>query len=197
MRRVAITFLVLLTLLSISLIPISVQGSISLWPAKLNMSISEYPSEEIQYNKIRITNPHNYEIQVVSDIQNPSLDNLIDSYSYIPNLSWVKVSPNLLTIPANSYDYFTLTVDIPEDEKPLHLNEKWEVHLLVCRKIGSNDGNLIINLKLTSKILIHTPSDIKDQQVLYNPILILFIIGGAITFASVFLYIRKKRYMID
>ena len=200
LRKIAAVLFIFLFLLGnlFVLIPIPARGGIVLWPAELTIDISEYPEEEIQY-KIRITNPYNYDIDVVSESVNPSIEDisLDEGYSCIPDLSWLKVSPDVLSIPARSYGYFMLSVEIPESKKPLHYNESWEGLVRFYKKSATQAGSVTVNVKLMSKIFIHTPPGPAKQQAPHNLYLILFLIIGLIILATVVFASRKKRSTND
>jgi hypothetical protein len=57
-----------------------------------------------------------------------------EGYSNIPDLSWIKVTPNPLSIPANPNGYFAIEIVIPEKEKTLHYDESWEVYVKFFKK---------------------------------------------------------------
>ena len=196
LRKVATIFILFLFLLgSISIfIPTSVKAGFSIWPGKLNIKMPEgYPEEVIKY-EIRVTNNNPYDINVSSEIKNPNAEELTDKYTPIPDLSWISITPEILCIPAKEHRYFTVSIDIPDSEKPLHYNEKWDVRAIISDETPEKEGQVAIQVKLITKILINTPSKEMKWQI---PQICIIIIGGIIaliaTFALIFPYVKKKK----
>lgn len=168
-------------------------ADIILWPGKLTIDIPKgFPDEEITYNKITIKNPYEYDITVLTEINNPPNGETTYGYTSIPDLSWVKISPEAQSIPAKSDGYFNLTINISDDEKSLHYNEKWEVRVIFFKKSDYQSGNVVINLKLASKIYIHTPLEINQMQIPAITFVIIAIILGAGILYSSAVYSKKK-----
>ncbi len=170
--------------------PDSVKSNIQLWPAKLEIKISNYPDDEIQYKKISVTNPENHEVTVTVDVKHPLANRIHENYSYIPDLSWVKVTPEILDIPPKSTGFFTVHIDIPEKQRSQHYNEKWEVWVIFNEKLSGGKNQSNIRLSLASKIRINTPSGEITQRSPYNIFIILFIIGG-LFFSLILIYFSK------
>ena len=193
-RLKKITILILFFLISgIILTPPIVNAGLILWPGKLTIDIPKgFPDEEITYNKITVKNPYDYDIIVITEINDPPIGETTDGYTNIPDLSWVKINPETQKISARSEGYFNLSIDIPEDEKSSHYNEKWEVRVIVFKKPDYQSGNLIVNMKLASKIYIHTPEGVNQMQIPTIAYVVTIIILGATTFYSFVVYYKKK-----
>ena len=184
-------FILILLLISIFIVatPESVKSNIQLWPAKLEIEISNYPDDEIQYKKISITNPEKHEVTVRVDMEHPPAHRIHENYSYIPDLSWVKVTPEILDIPPKSTGFFTVHIDIPKKQRSRHYNEKWEVWAIFNEKIdGKKQSD--IRLAIASKIRITTPSGEMTQRSPYNIFIILFVIGG-LFLSLILIYLSK------
>jgi hypothetical protein len=169
----------------------SVNGGISLWPGKLTIDISEYPESGVRYNKICITNPYDYDVIVTSEILNPPYDDIDAGYSNIPDLSWIEISPDDLTVPANSQSCYSLGIIIPEDKKSLHDNEKWEVWVRFFKKPGAQTG-IVFNIKLATKIFIHTPESSEQRAPNDDPLIFLLIFVGLLIFVVAYLFFRRR-----
>lgn len=167
------------------------RSDISLWPGLLKIDIPEYSDDEIVFKEVSITNSYDYEINVISEIENPPPSDRTEGYSDIPDLSWIKVTPNPLSIPANSVGYFSIEVEIPENEQSLHYNESWEVWVKFFKEPEYGSGTTI-NVKLASKILIHTPTGAK-QEIAYNLFIFIVIFGVLFFLIVVYFYYKKKK----
>ncbi|GAH07132.1 unnamed protein product, partial [marine sediment metagenome] len=90
----------------------------------------EYPEEEIRY-EIEVDNLNSYDINVSAEIENPGLQYLKKDYTFIPDLSWVSTTPEILYIPAYESRFLEVIITIPDEEKPLHYDERWEVWVVI------------------------------------------------------------------
>lgn len=193
MKRTALVLLLFLLIVGNFLLLASpvVKGGVKLSPAKLIITMPEgYPEEEIQY-KIKVTNPYSQDIGASSKAINPW--DITENYARIPDLSWVKILPENLIIPADSFKEFEVVIDIPESEKMLHYNERWEVWVLTIPKSAAGvKGGAVIQTQLAVRLLIHTPGTMK-QQTPQNPYLIVGIIIGFILIVAAVFYARKRR----
>lgn len=166
------------------------KAGIRLLPAKLTINISKFTDDEIQYNKICVENPYNYDIEVIAKIENPPSDSITNGYSFIPDISWVTLNSNSVLISAKSNSYFTITIDIPDDKKSLNYDKKWEVWFKVFEKPGSGASGSL-SVKIASRIYIHTPSHELGQNIPYSPFILYFFIFCLLVI--VFIGFYKKR----
>ena len=199
MRRIKTLFLIFLFLLGGILIfsasPV-MSGGISIWPGKLTITMPEsYPEEEISY-EIEVNNLNSYDINVSAKAENPGLDNLKEDYSFIPDLSWVSITPEEIHISSHESQFFTVIITIPEDEKPLRYDERWEVWMIVSEENdqSSSQGAFIVP-QLASRFFINTPTAPSQAEMLQFLVLILLAIAGLITAALIF-YKKKRKGII-
>jgi len=194
-RKITVMILVFLLLLVCS--SVFVRGSIQIWPGKLTITMAEgYPKEAIKY-KIQVTNPYSYDVNASARVENPAIEKLSDGYTFIPNLSWVSTTPEILHIPAHESRFLEAIITIPDDEKPRHYNESWETWVVISSDRGSgSSGGFFFQIELAVKFFINTPPEKARQQIpqtLY--LILLFIIVGLIA-AATFVFYAKKRERI-
>ncbi len=196
----------IITIIIIGSTPV-VNAGIKLLPAELKIDISSYPEDKIEYESICVENPYNHEILVKTEIKNPTESSITEGYSNIPDLSWLNVEPEERIIPAKSKSFFTLEVNIPEDEKKFHYGEKWEVLACVYEKSNSTKGSVTINMKLATKVFIHTPVKASEEKtsndyfmfamfislVFFVLFMILIIRKNSTSKRSSIYYLRKKQ----
>lgn len=202
-----IIFILFFILIFSGLSPNIVNAGIKLLPAKLTIDISDFESKEIKYDKIYVENPYDHEVTVKSEIKIPSNKSLTEGYSLIQDQSWVKVTPEKLSIPANSAGYFSINVDVPENKIDQFLNKNWEVWACFYEVSSMGKGTMSINVKLATKVFIKTPEKTTEEGCPVNFFLIfssltLILITVVITYlikkdirekkSSVY-YFRKKK----
>jgi len=194
-RRLKLLILIFLLVIGNVLLLTSpiVKSGVKVSPAKLIITIDEYPEKEIHY-KIKITNPYSQEISADLEVLHPF--EIEENYTRIPDLSWVKATSETLDIPANSYKEIEVIVDIPEDKKTLHYNEKWEVWVIVTPKLKSVLGGMVLQMQLAVKLFIHTPESTKTSWTFPATYVLYSIFGVIISLMILFLtifYFKKKR----
>lgn len=198
MRKKIMLFMFFVLLANILIfIPASVEG-LSAAPAKLIIKMPEgYPEGEIDY-RITVHNPSSHGINVSARIANPSPDKKTENYSYIPDLSWVKTVPEIMYIPADSSRELGLSMDIPDTEKPLHYNERWEVWTIISEiQDQPSSKNTMIQVELAIKLFINTPSQAAKMQIPQNLYLILGITVGATVIAIAIRFVKKRKKEIS
>ena len=166
-------------------------ADISLWPGKLTITMSGFSDDEIEFKKVSITSTYDYEINVITEIGDPPEGDATEGYSNIPDLSWIKVTPDPLTIPSNSVGYCSIELDIPENEKSQHYNESWEVWIKFFKEPDYGKGSPII-VKLASKIFIHTPENIV-QETPYSLFIFIAVLVVLFLLIVAYFYFKKKR----
>lgn len=192
--KVICSFIIIIVLLSFS---VQVQGGISLWPGKLTIRIPDgYEGDEISYNKIRVDNKYPFDVRVVVKIFHPPEDEKNDSFCQIPDLSWISFEPKEIVIPGRSYDYFTLTINIPEENRSSITDGEWEVWAMFCSDpVKVENATVIFGIQLISKIYIHAPTSSPYSNILLSPIFIVFFLSCVISFVlAILLGGRKKKY---
>lgn len=186
--KVVLLFSVLLLLC----LSVSVDG-ISMWPAKLEITLSEgYQNEDI-IHPIQVTNPLTRAINVTAVVSNPANESLTEGYSFIPNVSWIRVVPEELYVPANSSSLFQLIVEIPDSEVPLQYNKSWETWVTIASdQYGGVDRGAAFKVELAMKVFIDTPSGEAKFQIqnLFLPLGIVLII---IVLSLLFFFLKIKR----
>lgn len=163
-------------------------------PAKLVITMPDgYPDEKIQY-KIKVTNPYSENMTVISTIINPF--KLASNYSNIPELSWIKISPEQLHVPPNSYGEVEVEIVIPEGEKNKQYNKQWEAWAYLTPKVGGPDSTVSFQTQLAVRLFIHTPvGEDSSKSMSSSPnFLILFgIIFGSLFLFILFKYLNNKK----
>lgn len=197
MKRLTLTFLLFLFVVGNILLLAApcVRSGVSLSPAKLYINIEEYPLKEIHY-KIMVTNPFSYDIRAPSRVINPF--SLKEGYTRIPDLSWIKILPETLDVPARSNKEFEVILDIPEKEKTLHYNESWEAWVIVEPRPLSDkkSASILIQVQLVVRLFIHTPADTMETQTPLGLYLLIGIIGGFVILI-IFSSILKKKNTVN
>jgi hypothetical protein len=177
-----------------------VKAGVKVSPAALHIEMNEgYPPYTPEYS-IKVTNPYDAEIQAYAKVIRPW--DLRDGYIVIPDLSWINVFPEILNIPAQSSNIFYIRIKIPENEKPLHYNESWEVWTMIDPsspsglKAGGGIG-LDFQAQYMVRILIKTPPE--EQKMETPQILYIFLAGlvGFIVLSFVYFYVRRRRILAD
>jgi len=168
-----------------------ITSGIKIWPGKYNIDINRWPTEDeiVENPTIQVTNTDSYDINVSVRVDNPSTATLTKSYSLIPDLSWIRVDPEVLHIPAGSSEIIEIFIEVPENEQSSHYNEKWETLVVITPPIKIGDG---INLQpeIAVKLFIETPVR-EFAQIQY--IIILLFIFVTIIIVSISFYVKKKK----
>ncbi len=198
MKRRSWIFLFLLLSIAGSFLvyPIDARESISAEPAKLTIEMGDkYPEETVNYN-IRVTNTYSYDVEVLAKVINPL--GLTKNYIKIPDLSWIDVNPKIINVPAYSSAEFEIIIKVPDEEKPFHYNESWEVWVLVTPHVPSevDDESSVgttFRIKYAIKVLISTPNGEKKLQSPQNLYIFLAGLIGFIVLAAIYFYVKGKR----
>jgi hypothetical protein len=127
-------------------------GDLSVTPATLQIDMPEGYKKDAIDVAVTVINTLSYSVEVKTNIRNPPDFERTEGYSYIPDLSWVKTVPDVFTVPAKGNASFKVVIDIPENEKPLHYNESWEVWIEVSRAQAG-----FFNVIPAVRVLINTP----------------------------------------
>ena len=177
----------------------SAQAGMKIWPAKLSIDIHRWDeqAEEITY-PIQVINTKSYGMNVTARIENPSIAGIDGGYSFIPDVSWVEIKPETQYIEPGSEYRFEVIIRIPEDQKELLYNEKWDV-----RAVFSSDARpsglegVLFKVDLAVKLLISTPQETQESQYL-PPIFIFFSIAGICFFLIIlYSYVKKKKSQVN
>ena len=189
MKKITVMFLVFLVLFTSFSVVVS---GIKIWPGKHYITINKWYSEgeEVDHPRIQVTNTESYGINVSVSIDNPHVNTLSGGYSQIPDLSWVKVVPEVLYLPGGSSDFVEVFIEIPESEQSLHYNEKWEA-LVVFSPPIKPDGGVNVQVELAVKLFIKTPTG-EVARIPYIYILLGIIISAIIIYMTQS-YVKKKK----
>jgi hypothetical protein len=186
-----VTFVVFMLLL---LIPFSTlaEASLKIWPGKLTITMPEgYTKETITYF-IEATNHYDYGVNASTRIENPAIQQLSKNYTYIPNLSWITITPESLYLPQNSTGKFKISIDIPENEKSLQYDKSWETWVIFSSSESEgNAGGAAIRVEIAVKLFINTPQDNKSIMVQSFYFILAFIIPIVVTCIAIF-YSKKR-----
>jgi len=198
-KRLILIFLLILFVAGNIFLCVSpcVKGDVKASPAKLTITIDDYPEKEIHY-KIKVTNPYSYDLKTTARAIHPW--DLTDNYMRIPDLSWIKTLPETFDIPAKSYKEFEVILDIPKNEKILHYNESWEAWILIIpnRQIGIMDGTgVAMQIQLAVRLFIHTPTDTMETQTPLGLYLLIGIIGGFVMLVVSSILKKKRTVNVD
>jgi len=194
LKKIATTIFAVLLVSSLICVQLPVQGGITLWPAKLTITIKSYSDQTITFKRVQVKNPNNITVVVKAEVSHPSEEGIQKGYSCIPDLSWVIVSPQEMIIPAHSEGFYNVTVDIPKEYQSVHYNRSWEVLILFFQKRPASVGSTNIVFKLTSRVFIHTPAGEVEQQIPPDIFVVLwFVVMGGLALATAVFYFRRKR----
>lgn len=191
-KAIFLVSLFLLESLSIFMFTPTISAGMSAWPAKLDINMPDgFSEKEITYN-FTVNNDNSYNINVSARIENPSEHRLEESHTFITDLSWVKTKQDTYHIPPGESTDIEVIIDIPDKEKPLLYNERWEVCLVVSEIGDESSPGANILTELSLKLFIHTPEKEK-MQMPQNLFPILFVIVGLIAAAMFIFYIKQKK----
>ena len=116
---------------------------------------------------------------------------MLEGYEHIPDISWVKVIPDILYIPKKSSGEFLVSIVIPDDKRELHYNESWEVWTITSSP-PSTHGSIRYITALTTRLLITTPTG----EAGLNQYLVTILFGGIfglLILALIYYYINRKK----
>ena len=183
----------LLTFIFISICFTSIASSIKVWPGKHEITVNKWYNydEASEHPKISVINTESYDITVTFTIDDPTAASLTNSYSYIPDKSWIKIIPNELVIPAGESKEVEILIDVPEDKQSQNYNERWETWVIVTPPIDKGSG-INVRTEVGVKLFIKTPGgDVAVIQPFY--IFIIAIIITFFVFVAIFYKEKRKR----
>lgn len=144
-----------------------------------------FPEKEIKFN-VGVENLNTYDTNVTAKVENQIPYELRSNYTDIPNLSWIKITPSTVHLSGKESKLLEVTITIPDEEKSLHYNERWEF-VVVLSEI--KHGN--IKTEIAVPVYIKTPE--KTEMQMPNTFILLSIVGGFILLSVFILYIKMKR----
>ena len=197
MKKLTILFLAILVLFSS--FSIIAKAGIQIWPGKLTITMNEWFDKwiETKYNKIQVTNPYSYGVNVSVKLNHPGTQVISEEYSYIPDLSWIKIEPETIYLPPNSSNFFEVIIEVPKNEQFKYFNEKWETWAVFTSNLyPGHQGGMNFQVELAVKLFINTPkSEAAGSQYLY---IILFLISTIFVVFIILVYLKKrKNYQVN
>lgn len=193
-RNIKVMFLVSLFLLESFFILLSTpasSGGISVWPPDVTINMNDvFPEEEIKF-KIQVNSLYTHGINVSTRIENQIPYRLEENYTDVPDLSWIKITPNIFNLSAKQSKILEVTIDIPDKEKPLHYNERWEACIVVSEIKDELPGTTAITTELGIELFINTP--MREKMQMSNLFLLLFLVVGFMALAVYILYFKKEK----
>jgi len=196
-KKLTILFLAILVLFpSFSIVS---KGGFEIWPGKLTITMNEWYDKwvETKYNKIQVTNPYSYGINVSIKLDHPSTEVISEGYSYIPDLFWIKIEPKIIYLPPYSSNTFEVIIEVPKDEQPKHFNEKWETWAILDSNLyPGGHGGMNFKLELAVKLFINTPK-VEAARSQYFPIVLFLFFSFFVIFIILFYVKKRKNYLIN
>ena len=195
MKKTIVLLLIILVLFSS--FSLKAQAGIKIWPGKIRVEMNKWFDDEKEIKQpIQITNPYSHGVNVTSRIENPSLKAITESFSPVPDISWITTSTDRLYIPPKSSDNFEIIINIPEDQQELYYNEKWETNVVISSDIpiGPEGGGMNFKLEIAVKLLIITPESKEEGFQYFYIFIFIFLIFIVLTISS---YIKKKKQKLS
>lgn len=172
-------------------------GGISIWPPKITVNIGNWNYQQNIHQKIEVNNLNSFDINVTATVANPFSYRITENYINIPELSWIKVVPETIFIPAQRTGYVEVYITIPEDEREKYFNQQWESWVIFSEvKDASEENPSLFLINLATKFFIISPKGESKSNVFVFPFLIsiLFSIGiGYIIFKIAYSF-KKQKY---
>ena len=194
-----LTILILVFFILFSSFSVVTKGGIEIWPGKLTITMNEWFDKwvETKYNKIQVTNPYSYGINISVKLDHPSAEVISEGYFFIPDISWIKIEPETIHLPPKSSDKFEVIIEVPKHEQSKHFNEKWETWAIFTSDLHpGGKGGMNFQVELAVKLFINTPKG-EAVESKYLPI-VLFLFFSIFVILIVFIYLKKrKNYQIN
>jgi hypothetical protein len=165
-----------------------------IWPGKLTITMNKWYDNwvETKYNKIQVTNPFSYGINVSVRLDYPSSETISDGYSNIPDLSWIKIEPKMIYLPPYSSDKFEVIIEVPKDEQSKHFNEKWETWAVFDSNLfPGGQGGMNFKVDIAVKLFLNTPEG-EAEGMQYLPI-VFFVFFSFFMVLIILFYINKRK----
>ncbi len=194
-----LTILILAILVLISSFSIVAEAGIQIWPGKLTITMNQWYDKwiETKYNKIQVTNPYSYGINVYVKLNHPGTQVISEGYSYIPDLSWIRIEPETIYLPPNTSNTFEVIIEVPNDEQLKYFNEKWETWAVFTSNLyPGRQGGMNFQVELAVKLFINTPkAEATGSQYLY--IILLLISAISVVFIILLYSKKRKNYQVN
>jgi hypothetical protein len=192
LRNIKAIFIVSLFFLESFFILISTpaSASISVSPPDVTITMNDvFPEKEIKFN-VKAENLNRYDTNVSARIENQIPHLLKENYTNMPNLSWVKITPNIVSLSGKQSKLLEVTIYIPDEEKPLYYNERWEF-VVVLSEIKDEPANILTELAIPFRI--KTPESAKAKMQIPNLFMLFIIVVGCMFLTIFVLYVKKRK----
>lgn len=190
LRNIKVMFITSLFLLGSLFILMSIpafSGGISVMPPDVTITMKDVFPEKIEFN-VGVENLYRHDINVSAKIEKQISYRLTENYTDMPDLSWVKITPNIVHLSAKKSKLLNVTIDIPDEEKPLNYNKRWEF-VVVFSEIKDNSTPIKTEIAIT--IHIETPKSAKMQMP--SSYILFVIVGGFMILIVFILYVKNKK----
>ena len=186
MKKTTIFMVVIFLLIILSQSSIAIK----IYPGTMTVRMPDgFPEEPISY-KIQVSNENKNGVNVTAKVNNPV--NLTSGFSNIPDLSWIRIEPEILYIPGKSFEFFEVIINIPKNKKPLYYDESWESKISVSTITPKpEEGTVNFKISLAVKLFIHTPPEEKVIQETPTLYYILILGGLFISIIAVIIFLAK------
>lgn len=179
-KMIAVSALIILLIGGLMPMPISL--AFKLAPAHINVTIEgdlQSVGDEVA-QRIRMTNERDVPVDATVIVEKPS--KVTENYTAIPDISWIKIVPDKLHIPANSVGYANIYINIPPTEE--NYNKSWEA-LITATQLPNEGESINIALSARMKINVASIESIGDKSImpyLYGLVGVIACITGAFLF---------------
>jgi len=179
----------LLESITILLSTCSSAGGIAVWPPDITVDMgNKFPEGEIKFN-IQVSNRYTNDINILASIENQIPHHLRGDYTNFPDLSWITITPNDFILPGMQSKILEVTITIPDEEKSLHYNERWEACIVIAE---NKDTDSVIAVEYAIEIYTKTPE--RAELPISNALLFFLGAVGAIAVVAVCIsYIRRRK----
>ena len=163
MRKIIAIFLIFLFLFTCLF---TASSGMKVWPGKIWISINNWYDEDdnVDRTTIEVTNTESDNMTVTIRVENPDISTIDEGYSAIPDVSWVKFTPEILDLKGYEKGEIEVYIQVPESEQLLYNNEeRWETRVIVSPPIDSG-GGINVQTELGVRLFIRTPSGEAEQN---------------------------------
>lgn len=164
-------------------------ASMTIQPLELTITMNDEFIHGNTLKTISVRNDNNFSVNVSWYVENPTPESWMRSNrTFIPNLSWIDVSPKWSVIEPGDTELFYIYLDVPESEE--NLDRHWETWVTFNQEPAGG----LFNLEQAVRVLIDTPYFIVfDDQIDISIIFIIVFVLIMSIFVVVFLFFRYKK----
>lgn len=190
MRKIIV---LILMIFAFTLLSFSCNGSVSVSPPKIWITMDKEFINGNTSEIITLTNNNDFDVNLTWYIDYPTPSLIEANRTAIPDLSWIYLEPRFYDVAPGNSTQFYIYLNIPENEE--NLNQSWEVWAVF--QLGSNG---FANQEYAVRVFIDTPKNLESN--IGNPesseipslsiIVIVFVSALVIILVAIFFVIRKK-----